>query len=376
MHNIKVLTAVLLTLFTVTVKTYAQTPLSEKANISLLTCGSGEELYSVFGHTAIRVYDPATRFDVVYNFGTFDFDTPNFYPKFVKGNLQYFASASSYDDFVYTYQYYNRDVFEQELNLTPEQKQSIADELADILATERRFYTYKFIHRNCTTMVADILNKYIPGKISLQNSDSGSSYREALHKRVEGHYFEDLGINLAFGAPTDRTSEKLFLPHELMEGVSNTTTPLGPLAKSTATVYKATPQKQSFSFNSIYVFSGICLLLMLLTGKKLFQRSLLAIGGLLGIFFCALGLISSHIELMYNYNALLFNPLFLAVLYFSFAHKPKAVLMTSYACLACIGIYVILLLNKPYLLLLMLPLLLLTAVTLVRIVIKAKQQTK
>lgn len=376
MHNIKVLTAVLLTLFTVTVKTYAQTPLSDRANISLLTCGSGEELYSVFGHTAIRVYDPETRFDVVYNFGTFDFDTPNFYPKFVKGDLQYFASASSYDDFVYTYQYYNRDVYEQKLNLAPQQKQAIADELADILATDRRFYTYKFIHRNCTTMVADILNKYIPGKISLKNSDSGSSYREALHKRVEGHYFEDLGINLAFGAPTDQVSEKLFLPHELMEGVSNTKTSLGPLAKSTATVYKATPEKKSFSFNSIYVFAAVCLLLITITGKKLFQRSFLAIGGLLGIFFCVLGLISSHTELMYNYNALLFNPLFLVALYFSFANKPKAVLMTSYACLACIGIYITVSLNKPYLLLLMLPLLSLTAVTLARIVIKARQQTK
>ncbi|PZR20098.1 MAG: hypothetical protein DI539_11760, partial [Flavobacterium psychrophilum] len=108
MRNIKVLTTLLFTLL-VTVKTFAQVPLSDKAGITLLTCGPGKELYSVFGHTAIRVYDPATRFDVVYNFGTFDFDTPNFYPKFVKGDLQYFASASSYEDFVYTYQYYNRD---------------------------------------------------------------------------------------------------------------------------------------------------------------------------------------------------------------------------------------------------------------------------
>lgn len=373
MYNIKVLTALLLTFFTVTVKTYAQTPLSEQADVSLLTCGAGKELYSVFGHTAIRVSDPATRFDVVYNFGTFDFDTLNFYPKFIKGDLQYFASASSYEDFVYTYQYYNRDVFEQPLNITQQQKQAIADELADILATDKRFYTYKFIHRNCTTMVADIINKHLDSKISLKTSNSGLTYREILHKQVKNLFFEDLGINLAFGAPTDEVSQKLFLPHELMEGVSNTTTSLGPLAKNTQTVYKATTEERSFSFNSIYTFAALCLLLLALTGKKLFQRSFLAIGGLLGIFFCVLGLISSHTELMYNYNALLFNPLFLVLLYFIFSKKQKAVLTTSYACLVCICIYTLILLDKSYLLLIS-PLIVLTAVTLIRISREVKRE--
>lgn len=366
MRNIKVLTILLLTLFSVSVKTFAQTPLSDQANISLLTCGPGEELYSVFGHTAIRVYDPAIRFDVVYNFGTFDFDTPNFYPKFIKGDLQYFASASSYSDFVSAYEYYNRDVFEQVLNLTPQQKQSIADELAAILSSDRRFYTYKFIHRNCTTMVADILNKHIPGKISLKNSDTGMTYREILHNKVKNHFYEDLGINLAFGAPTDKVSEKLFLPDELMEGVSNTTTPLGPLAKSTENVYKATVEKPSFTFNNFYIFGLLCLLLIALTGKKLFQRSFLAIAGLMGIFFCALGLYSSHIELMYNYNALLFNPIFLLLLYFIISKRNKAVLITSYICLGLTSIYLILLINKPYLLS-VLPILILTSITLIHI---------
>lgn len=374
MHNIKVLTALLLTFFSVTVKTYAQTPLSPEAGISLLTCGPGNELYSVYGHTAIRVSDPATRFDVVYNFGTFDFDTPNFYPKFVKGDLQYFASAGSYEDFVYTYQYYNRDVFEQPLNITQNQKQAIADELADILATDKRFYTYKFIHRNCTTMVADILNKHLSEKISLKNEDSGMTYREILHKKVRDHFFEDLGINLAFGAPTDKISDKLFLPHELMEGVGNTSTPQGPLAKSTLTVYKATAEPQSFSFNNFYVFAVVCLLLIALTGKKLFQRSFLAISGLLGIFFCALGFYSSHTELMYNYNALLFNPLFLLLLFFIFSHKTKAIIIASYACLACLGIYILLLLNKPHLIL-VLPLIALTATTLISILRTTKKDS-
>jgi hypothetical protein len=122
MRNIKVLFTFLFIFLSSTNKTFAQ-QLSDKAFISLLTCGPGDELYSVFGHTAIRVNDPATGIDIVYNYGTFDFAAPNFYLKFVKGDLQYFVSVSSYRDFVYTYQYYDRDVYEQVLNLTPQQEQ-------------------------------------------------------------------------------------------------------------------------------------------------------------------------------------------------------------------------------------------------------------
>lgn len=373
MQKIKIFTALLLVLFSVPNKTFAQIPLSDEAKISLLTCGPGKELYSVFGHTAIRVYDPATRFDVVYNFGTFDFDTPNFYAKFVKGDLQYFVSASSYNDFVYTYQYYNRDVFEQVLNLTQQQKQGIANELATTLVSDKRFYTYKFIHRNCTTMVADILNRYIPGKISLKNEDLGMTYREIIHSKLNGHFFEDLGINLTFGMPTDKTSEKLFLPKELMQGVANTTTPLGPLTNGTIEVYKATPEKTGFSLNNFYVFALFILLLAALSGKKLMQRSFLAIAGLLGVFFCFVGLYSSHTELIWNYNILMLNPFYLLLLYFSFKNNFKGILITSYMCIGLLALYSIIMLNKPHLAITS-PLLLLTIIVVLRNSFTAKKK--
>lgn len=373
MHNFKVLTALLITLISVSFKTLAQAPLSGQAGISLLTCGPGEELYSVFGHTAIRVYDPATRFDVVYNFGTFDFDTPNFYGKFIKGDLQYFVSASSYEDFISTYEYYNRDVFEQHLNLTDLQKQNIASDLNTRLTSDKKFYTYKFIHRNCTTIVADIINQYIPTKISLKNNDSGLTYREIIHSRLPNHFFEDLGINLMFGAPTDVTSEKLFLPNELMQGVNNTQTATGPLAKATVTVFKATLLEERFSFDSWWVLSLACLVLLTLTGNVVFQRSFLAITGLLGIFFCCVGFYSLHSEIMYNYNALLFNPLYLIVLYFILSHKHKAAIVSLYVCLALVGLYTAILITKPYLLT-VLPIIMLTAILLVRILMHTKKK--
>lgn len=374
MQKFKVLIAFLFTLLPVSVKTFAQTQLSDQANISLLTCGSGNEMYSVFGHTAIRVHDPATRFDVVYNFGTFDFDTPNFYGKFIKGDLQYFVSTSSFEDFVYTYVYYNRDVYEQTLNLTSSQKQVIADELNSIILSDKRFYTYKFIHRNCTTMVADILNKHIPGKISLENTDKGKTYRQILSNALEGHFYENLGISLLFGQKTDEVSNKLFLPKELMEGVENTKTSIGPLAKVTTTVNKSSCEEKKSVWNNLYTFGFVCLLLIALSGKKLVQRSFLAIIGLLGILFCFISIYSSHSELKLNYNILLINPLFILLLYFIFKNKIKATLITSYACIALIALYIVLLLNKTHLIP-VLPLILLTGLILLRIIIIYKKET-
>src|SRR6478736_8425500 len=94
-----------------------QNTLSKDATISILTCDSGNELYSLFGHTGIRVSDPVNSIDIVYNYGAFDFSTPNFYLKFTKGDLQYFITTSTYDEFVAEYRYFQRGVYEQKLNL-------------------------------------------------------------------------------------------------------------------------------------------------------------------------------------------------------------------------------------------------------------------
>jgi hypothetical protein len=99
--------------------------LSKKSEISLLTCDSGDQLYSLFGHTALRVKDTENAIDAVYNYGYFDFRTPNFYMKFVKGDLQYFVAVDNFDAFLAQYVYEQRGVYEQKLNLSLNQKQKI-----------------------------------------------------------------------------------------------------------------------------------------------------------------------------------------------------------------------------------------------------------
>ena len=135
--------------------------LSNDARVSVLTCGTGNEVYALFGHTAIRITDEATNLDVVYNYGAFDFATPNFVGKFAKGNLQYFATAESFGDFLLQYRYEQRGIVEQQLNLTTAQKQTLFDELNRVLTSEEGTYTYKFIDKNCTNMAVDIINKIV-----------------------------------------------------------------------------------------------------------------------------------------------------------------------------------------------------------------------
>ena len=132
--------------------------LSKDAHVSVLTCGTGNESYSLFGHTAIRISDPYNNIDVVYNYGAFDFNTPNFVLKFIKGDLQYFAVAHSYTDFINEYNYEKRSVYEQELNIPENLKQKLFDNLNTSLTSGDSHYTYKFIDKNCTSMVVDIIN--------------------------------------------------------------------------------------------------------------------------------------------------------------------------------------------------------------------------
>lgn len=352
-------------LFSVTA--FSQT-LSDKAQISLLTCGPGNEMYSIYGHTAIRVHDPVTFTDIVYNYGTFDFDTPNFYLKFVKGDMMYMLSSDSYYDFINTYRYYDRDVYEQVLNLTQVQKQQFATQLASDIQSDKRYYQYKFIDRNCTTMAAEKIEAAMGSGLNTDIKDKGLTYREILYTYLQdNHFYENLGINLIFGAKTDKDSDTIFLPLELLESIQKTNINNKPLTNATATVYKSTGAANEKSpVNNFYIYLLIIVSLIAFSGRRPVYVSLLVIFGLLGVFFTTVGFYSFHLEISQNYNALLLNPLYLIVIYFLVTQKSKLAMYTIYICLLCLAVYIILMLNKPHLLM-VLPLVILNAILLIRL---------
>jgi len=179
----------------------AQGYLSEQAQISLLTCDPGTEVYSVFGHTALRVTDPGNGFDVVYNFGTFDFSTPNFYLKFIRGRLMYTLSRYNFSDFKIEYRMENRSIFEQKLNLSQEEKDRIFYLLEVHYLPENRYYLYDFFYINCTTKVLDLIDSALndPEYFSQYNTLQERTFRQNLAIYLEPIPWTMLGIDLLLG---------------------------------------------------------------------------------------------------------------------------------------------------------------------------------
>ena len=322
--------------------------LSDQAKVSIITCGSGDQLYSIFGHTGLRITDPVHQLDIVYNYGTFDFATPNFYGKFVKGDLDYYVSASSFQQFLYEYQSDNRDVFEQELQLSLTQKQQLLEALNKNLFTEERSYRYKFIDKNCTTMVMDKVNDVLAGTKITKNKPYESSYRAVINPYLDALYYEKLGINIIFGHRPDATAEQLFLPSELMASLAVMQINGQPLVTTTHTHFlQDKRQLQTTWWNSSYTLLFV-LLLVVVSNNRYVYLTYLTLAGLLGIFLIAVGLYSSHREVLWNYNALLFNPLFLLLVGFFGKGTHAAFHKTRMACLGLLVVYTFYLAFQDY----------------------------
>ena len=200
---------------------------SSRLQVSLITCAPGAELYSVFGHTALRIVDSAANTDIIYNYGTFNFDDPDFYSKFVRGKLMYFLSQQSFSDFLYEYAYFKRGVTEQVLQLSPIEKKEIQLSLFENVREENRYYTYDFLYDNCATRLRDIIfktnkeNAFEPKAFA----EKGTTFRDYLHNYLSRAEMQwtTLGIDMLLGIGADKTmttAECMFLPDYLAQGVS------------------------------------------------------------------------------------------------------------------------------------------------------------
>ncbi len=347
--------------------------LSKKATVSVLTCGTGNESYALFGHTAIRIADPENYIDKVYNYGAFDFSTPNFVLKFTKGDLQYFAVTHSYSDFINEYTYEQRSVYEQELNLPASLKQKLFDNLNTSLASGDSHYTYKFIDKNCTSMVVDMINKTLDTTAIVKNSDTDITYRTILYPYFEHHFYEKLGTSIIFGKKVDQLGTQIFLPFELQKSLKTIQFDHHLLAKETKTILQFNPVTPGSWWNNGYTYLFI-LGFILLLNKPILNQLYFILLGMLGLFFVFAGWYSLHLELQYNYNSLLFNPVLLVVAYFSFKKNSKRIYQSSIAALVFLLAYVFLVINKVHFFI-VLPLIITNGILLVQLAITNKKKT-
>lgn len=192
----------------------------------MLTCGPGqEELYSAFGHSAVRVKDPVSDLDLVYNYGVFNFNQPNFYLNFVRGNLQYKLAVQDYGGFVRSYREEGRYVHEQVLQLSSRQKQAYFEFLQINAQPENRTYAYDYFYDNCATRIRDGLKTVLGDSLRFAEDFVGreESFREACDRYLRYQPWGDLGIDLCLGFPMDKTMsdwEYMFLPDYIERGMA------------------------------------------------------------------------------------------------------------------------------------------------------------
>ena len=195
---------------------YAETP-ADSIRVSLLTCSPHDEIYSLYGHTAIRYEDKASKTDIVVNYGMFSFKKPFFVARFVLGLTDYEMGIQDFNDFCYEYQYFGSQVTQQEINLTPEEKGQLLKALQDNYA---RVYRYNYFYNNCTTKARDIILKSINGKIEYKNGiDRSVSFRDLIHGCNANYSWASFGNDLLLGFKADMQTtreEQQFLPDNLM----------------------------------------------------------------------------------------------------------------------------------------------------------------
>ncbi len=301
--------------------------LSPNAEISLLTCSPGDEMYSLFGHTAIRIKD--TNIDSVFNYGTFDFNTPNFYMKFARGRLKYILSYKSFENFMLEYRYTKRGVIEQVLDLTQKEKQQLFQALIVNYRPENRFYHYDFLFDNCSTRARDIIVQNCDGKIQYNYSYiKPATFWNLLDKYMYKSKWIFLGIHLALGSPCDVSAtnfQQSFLPDNLMESFNNAviTGEDGnrKLVKSCRSILPARVicKTTIWYLRPLFLFGLLAVLILILTiininkVKQYFlvDYLLFAITGLVGWLIVFLWFFTDHQATGPNWNLLWANPLYL-----------------------------------------------------------------
>ncbi len=312
--------------------------LTPESTISIITCGPGnEEAFTAYGHTAIRIKDPSLGFDRVYNYGTFDFKTPNFYGKFATGRLNYMLSVSAFDRFIAEYLYDERWVKEQVLDLDAIKKQNVFAFLENNYLPENKYYRYDFFYDNCATRVVDALIEiYGDGLVLDSTSYEDITFREMIDRYQAPFPWADFGVDLALGSVIDTKMDFMdfrFLPDYVFSILANGTYNGEPLVLQTKDLGY---QKEDFHYSSWFspalmvgLLLSVCILFSIkdLRRKKAskgFDIILFTVTGLLGVLILWLWFGTAHSTTVKNYNLLWASPLhFVAAIFLIFSKKMK-----------------------------------------------------
>ena len=303
-----------------------QTHTMDSVEISLLTCSPHEEIYSLYGHTALRWHDLRNDEDVAFNWGIFNFKKPYFVLRFVFGLTDYELGAIPMKYFVQEYRSVGSSVTEQVLNLTAEEKQRIYEALIRNLQPENRIYRYNYFYDNCSTRPRDIIEQCINGELKFADrEDFTPSYREMTRICTRNHPWATFGNDMLLGVKADLATNRQqqeFLPEHLLYDFDHAQIYANgeyrPLVKERRTMVPAGVQviEPDFLFSPTECAYALLLLSIVILffewrRKKTFRLwdgLLMVAQGLVGLLLFVM-LFSQHPTTSTNLQILLFNPL-------------------------------------------------------------------
>lgn len=298
--------------------------MADSIEISLLTCSPHNEVYSIYGHTAIRYVDKTNKVDLTFNFGIFDFKKPYFVLRFLFGLTDYQLGILPYNLFEEVYRRENRQVSEQVLNLTREEKLRVYKALYENYLPENREYRYNFIYNNCTTKARDLLASCINGEICYKER-AETSLREQIHVFTKDYPWIEFGNDLCLGFKADLTanlSDTQFLPYNLMHDFNGASIKTGnstrPLVKShKILIYSPIVKNHNTRISSpLYccvIFFVLSVAIVIIEKKRnktylIWDMLLCVTTGIAGILLLAL-FVSQHPTTSTNLQILILNPL-------------------------------------------------------------------
>ena len=301
--------------------------------IYLLTCGPGTETYSIYGHSALRIIIPGKNSDQVYNWGVFDFGTPNFAWKFAKGRLEYMLGVYSYESFLREYKHENRWVISQKINLDEKEKYMLFNLITENLKPENVRYRYDFFFDNCSTRIRDLLEKATGENLIYPDDEIKKNlptFRKLISEYQKGYPWMNFGINLLLGSTCDKKAtfrDKMFLPLDLQKGLSSLsvrrddkmipllTNPVFELS------FRQAEQKENLTGSPVFTFSMILILFIILTGvvrkrtpNRVIDIFIFTFFSILSIMMIFFNFFTDHQQLRWNLNILWLNPLILLCL--------------------------------------------------------------
>jgi len=302
---------------------------SQEANdtiVYLITCGPGTETYSIYGHSALRVVISNKNSDTVYNWGVFDFDTPNFAWKFAKGRLNYMLDSDPFERFLRGYFYEKRYVISQEINLSPSETSTLMALLSENLKPENLNYRYDFFYDDCSTRIRDLLEKSVGEKLLYPPADLKKlpTFREMLGKYQEPFPWLHFGINLIMGSRGDKSAgyrDRMFLPidlkAELSLAVAGRSGKMIPLLQNPEIIldFQAPVIKRKFLSSPVFLFT-LALIIVLILSTRLKSKTsnnyidilIFSVYSILAIMMIFFNFFTDHQQMKVNYNLLWLNP--------------------------------------------------------------------